>query len=111
MHDLPLKNANMIGRVLRWSLFFTVLVAVHFYVYYVRPLPEITDSEPKLMREPIVVCVDMPLIDWIPFRYTPVRDGTGAVRAIDAGLFYGVVPYRINLRTTHGRLKGCSIEF
>ena len=111
MPNIQRKAENRGGRVLRWSLIIAALLAVHFYVYYVRPLAVITDDERRLMREAIVVCVDMPLIDWIPFRYTPVRDETGDMRAIDAGLFYGVVPYRINLRTMHGRLKGCSIEF
>ncbi|GAB5415728.1 MAG: hypothetical protein Cons2KO_33310 [Congregibacter sp.] len=89
----------------------TLVAFVHYYVFYVRPFNALSDREISRIREAVTVCVDMPLIDWIPLRITPIKDEKGNMTAISASVFYGVTLYRINLRTTGGRLKGCSIEF
>lgn len=89
----------------------TLVAFVHYYVFYVRPFNALSDRRISLIREAVTVCVDMPLIAWMPLRFTPIEDEKGNMTAIDASVFYGVTLYRINLRTTGGRLQGCSIEF
>jgi hypothetical protein len=89
----------------------TLVAFVHYYMFYVRPFNALSDREVSLITEAVTVCVDMPLIAWVPLRFTPIEDEKGNVTAIGASVFYGVTLYRINLRTTGGRLKGCSIKF
>lgn len=100
----------MARRKLAWSLIFFGAAIAHYYLFYVHPVNALSNREKSLIREAVTVCVDMPLLAWIPVRFTPVENEKGKITAIDAALFYGVVPYRINLRTRGGQLTGCSIE-
>ena len=93
------------------GMILTLVAFVHYYAFYFRPFNALSDREISLIKDAITVCVDMPLIDWIPLRFTPIEDERGNMTAIGAFVFYGVTLYRINLRTTGGRLNGCSVEF
>ncbi len=105
------RSRGRLPRKLGWSIALAVALLAHYYFFYVRQVHTLSDRDKDLVREAVSVCVDMPLIDWIPHRYTPVADEQGRVKAIDAAFFYGVTSYRINLRTIGGVLEGCSIDF
>lgn len=89
----------------------TLVAFVHYYVFYVRPLNALSGREMSLIREAVTVCVDMPLIAWMPLRFIPIEDEKGNMTAIGAAVFYGLTLYRINLHTAGGRLQSCSIKF
>lgn len=94
-----------------WCLVFLGAATAHYYYFYARPHHALSSGDRSLIREAVTVCVDMPLLAWLPLRFTPVESEDGRVTAIDAAVFYGIELYRIELRTRGGRLSGCSIEF
>mgnify|MGYP005857820673 CR=1 FL=1 len=105
------KTEKTVRPKLAWGLLLISVVFAHYYFFYVRPYTALSDREKTTIAEAVTVCVDAPLLDWIPLRFTPIANERGEIAAIDAAIFYGTVAYRINLRARGGQLTGCSIDY